>query len=244
MNKLIVIGALVQAFAAQVSACSLAGCLNDGPELRRNFVIAITHGNKPLPGVGVTVTRKGVDRFAETNGEGIVRLSNLSPGLYWLKAEFLGTGVAYDCFHVSNAPTKAAKSRLSYTWGDDAPSTSKIAGRLIDSQPGRGGTPIWNLTHRVDVPIVGAGLKLQDPLSRASYVAQSDQNGHFSFEGLPNGVYVLHIEGGAAGDRTYDPTDVVVRLNADTAPSSLLFKRREDQAGSCGGTELELQVPD
>jgi hypothetical protein len=130
---------------------------------------------------------------------------------------------------------------LTYKWGDDAPATSRIAGKLVDSQPGKGGTPLWNLIHRVDVPITGAALRLQDPTSRAVYNAMSDRDGGFSFDAVPNGTYVLHIEGGAAGGRAYDPTDSLIRLSSSADRDWLFFKRREAGGGSCGGTELELQ---
>lgn len=109
------------------------------------------------------------------------------------------------------------------------------------SQPAKGGTPIWNLTHRVDVPIVGAGLTLRDPISHAVYMTTSDQDGHFFFEGLPNGTYVLHIEGGSAGEFTYDPANSVVELTNIAKRGELLFK---GGPSGCGGNELALQLFD
>jgi hypothetical protein len=44
-----------------------------------------------------------------------------------------------------------------------------MAGRLVDSQPGHGDSPIMNLVHRVDVPIAHAKLKLQNPVTAAVY---------------------------------------------------------------------------
>lgn len=229
-------------FSTQGSACSMAGCLNGGREARKNLVVAIKYEGRPLAGVSVHVVSKGVERFSGlTDADGIVHLSGLEPGEYWINAEFLGIGAAYDCFHVNGQSSLTAKHRMTYKWGEDPPATSRIAGRLVDSQTDKGGTPIWNLTHRVDVPITGAGLKLQDPTTGAVYFTTSDNEGTFAFEGVPNGTYVLHIEGGAAGDRTYDSTDAVIQLSSSSDRSSLLFKRREAGGGSCGGTELELQ---
>jgi hypothetical protein len=222
--------------------CSLAGCLNNGDEMRSTFTILVTHGDKPLAGVNFHVMAKGVEQFSGVTDEnGIVHVSKLPPGLYWLNGDLLGTGVVYTCFHVGEKPPRTAKTKLTYSWGDDAPGTSRIAGKLVDSQPGKGGTPIWNLVHRADVPIVGAGLKLQDPITHAIYVASSDQDGRFFFEGVPSGTYVLHIEGGAAGDRNYDATDQLVQLDDGATRNFLVFKRSDGGAGSCGGTELDLQ---
>jgi hypothetical protein len=213
--------------------------------VRSSFAIFVTHDDKPLPGVAVRVVRAGVERFSGlTEANGRVDVGRLEPGDYWLNADFLGTGVAYTCFHINKEPSRAAKAKLRFTWGDEAPATSRIAGRLVESQPGKGGTPLWNLVHRTDVPIVGASLKLQDPLTSAVYLTSSDQDGKFSFEALPNGTYVLHIEGGAAGDEAYDGTDEVVSVRTAATRNWLLFKRRDPGGGSCGGTELELQNSD
>jgi hypothetical protein len=93
----------------------------------------------------------------------------------------------------------------------------------------------------MEVPIVGAGLRLQDPITHAIYLASSGQDGRFSFEGIPSGTYVLHIEGGAAGDRGYDATDQLINLDASASRNWLVFKRSEGGGGSCGATELDLQ---
>ena len=121
---------------------------------------------------------------------------------------------------------------------------SQIAGSLINSQPGQGGTPLWNQLHRVDTPINEARLKLQDPLTSAAYSTLSDGDGHFSFGAIPNGIYVLHIESGTApGGRDFESSDHLIRLSdTDTAKGDmLLLSHRDAGAGSCGGTHLELQ---
>jgi len=229
-------------YSSAALGCSMAGCTNNGEEMRPTFTIVVTHDDKPLSGVTFHVTAKGTDQFSgSTDEKGIIRVSKLPPGLYWLNGDLLGTGVVYTCFHVAERPSRRAKFKLSYTWGDEAPGTSRIAGSLVDSQPGKGGAPIWNLVHRMDVPIVGASLSLRDPITHAIYLASSDQDGRFSFEGVASGTYVLHIDGGAAGDRIYDATDQLIRLDNTSTRSFLLFKRREGGGGSCGGTELDLQ---
>jgi hypothetical protein len=237
---LVALSPLVLAHAA--AACSMAGCSNNGQEMQRSFTIFVTHDDKPLAGVAVHVAHKGTELLSTTtDAKGAVHIRELAPGDYWLNADTLGTGVVYTCFHVNERPSRAAKVRLSYTWGDEAPATNRIAGRLVDSQPGRGGTPIWNLVHRTDAPVVGADVRVRDPLTHAVYTTNSDQDGQFSFDGLPNGTYVLHIEGGAAGDRAYDATDEVIRLDSSAARNWLAFRRADAGGGSCGGTELELQ---
>ena len=223
------------------NACSLAGCLNHGVELRQNFEVLINHADKPLAGVAVRISGNGKQFTAFTAADGRAKITDLPAGDYWLDAHFLGIGAAYECFHISDRPTRKARRKLVYEWGDEAPSTQRVAGKLIDSQPGQGGTPIWNLVHRVDVPISGASLKLQSPDRAYVYTTTSDHNGTFAFEGIPNGIYVLHIEGGNANGRGYDATDQMIELAPRAAPNMLLLTRRDAGAGSCGGTSLELQ---
>jgi hypothetical protein len=228
--------------ATPSSACSLASCANRGIEVRRDFTIRITHAKKPLPGVTVQVTSQGSQRFSGiTLTDGAVHVIGLAPGDYWLNAEFLGIGAAYECFHISDQPSGEAKRKLTFEWGNDAETTRRIAGKLIDPQPGKGGTPLWNLLHRVDVPIRGAALKLQNPLTGATYNMDSDSDGSFAFDAIANGTYVLHITGGGTESREYDPTHLLIELSPSASRNMLLLKRREGGGGSCADTSLDLQ---
>ncbi len=234
----VVTGAL--SLLPQCAACSMAGCLNDGDEMRPAFTILVTHDDKPLAGVTFHVVSKGAERFSGTTDEkGMVLVQTLHT--WTVLAERRSPRNRCDLYMFSHRrqSSKKAKTRLTYTWGDDAPATTRIAGSLVDSQPAKGGTPIWNLTHRIDVPVTGAGLKLRDPVTHALYSTTSDQDGHFSFEGLPNGTYVLHIGGGNAGDHTYDPTDSVVELSSIAKRSELLFK---GGPSGCGAKGLTLDL--
>jgi hypothetical protein len=240
--RYIAVAILLFACVSAAVACSMAGCLNNGDEIRPIFTIRVTHDDKPLAGVSFHVVAKGTEQFSGVTDEtGSIHVPKLAPGLYWLNGEILGTGVVYTCFHVSVRPSRKAKAGLAYTWGDDAPATTRIAGRLVVSLPAEGGTPIWNVTHRVDVALATADLTLHDPVSHAVYVTASDKDGRFSFEGLPNGTYVLHIQGGSAEEFTYDPADSVVELAASAKRSELLFK---GGPSGCGGNELALQLFD
>ena len=44
--------------------------------------------------------------------------------------------------------------------------TRQIAGRLQVSQLGKGGTLVWNVTHKIDAPISNAKLTLKSPSER------------------------------------------------------------------------------
>jgi hypothetical protein len=238
---------LLPLVAIPAGACSLAGCMDRGIEMRRDFVVKIRHADKPLPGAIVEITgpqgTNDAKRFTvTTDKDGVARITNLAPGDYWLNAEHLGIGAAYHCFHVNEKPSRKAKRNLAYDWGDLAPGTRRIAGKLVDSQPGKGGTPIWNLLHRVDVPIADAMLTLLNTTTGAVYHTTSDANGAFAFDGIPNGAYVLHIDAGKVEpDREYEASDHLIALGPTARRDSLLLKRREASGGSCGGTSLELQ---
>jgi len=215
--------------------------------MRSYFSVKVRHADKPLLGAIVEITGPQDTGYAKTfsvmtDKDGIARITNLVPGDYWINAGYLDIGAAYHCFHVDERPSRKAKRNLAYDWGELAPSTRRIAGELLDSQPGRGGTPIWNLLHRVDVPIAAAKLTLQNAATRAVYHMTSDANGAFAFDGIPNGTYVLHIDAGKVEpDREYEASDHLISLSSTAKRNSLLLKRREASGGSCGGTSLELQ---
>src|SRR5690242_1174373 len=160
-------------------ACSLAGCLDRGIELRKSFTIIVTHQDKPLPGVSVEISGNsdlaGHQSFSElTSVDGAARFANLPPGDYWINVDLLGIGAGYECFHINSSPSKKAKKTRRYEWGDMAPAIRQAVGRLVDSQPGKGGTPLENLLHRVDVPIAGARLELRRPMMGTVFTTVSD----------------------------------------------------------------------
>jgi hypothetical protein len=216
--------------------------------MRRTFVVDITYGGKPLPGVAVKVRGFGGEKnnnelfSSVTARNGKVSVGDLPPGNYWLDAEFLGISADSGCFHVAPSSSRSAKKRIAYTWGDLAPGFRRMAGRLVDSEPSHGGSPIMNLIHRVDVPIAHAKMKLQNPITAAVYSTESDADGHFNFGDIPSGTYVLHVDGGiVTAGRDYESTDLLVALSDKAKWDTLLLSRREGGGGSCGGTYLELR---
>jgi hypothetical protein len=232
---------------ASTVACSVVGCLDRGIELRRKFSVTVTHHSKPLLGVSVQITGNsegaGYQSFAElTKSDGTAHFTHIPPGDYWIKADLLGIAAGYECFHINSSASRKAKKSRRYEWGDEAPAVRQAVGRLLDSQPGKGGTPLQNLLHRVDVPIAEAKLELRQPVSGAVYTTASDANGHFAFDRVPDGTYVLHIEAGAApGILAIDATDLLVQFSGTAKRSTLLLSRREPGGGSCGGTSLEVE---
>jgi len=223
-------------------ACSLVPCINSGVEVRRYFVVLIKHEGKPLQGVKVEIKANApnvdsVSFAGVTDSDGKTSIANLSPGEYWLSAGLLGIGAAYHCFHVAQQPSRKAKRVMKYDWGDLAPGMRRVAGTLIDTQPGTGGTPLWNMTHPVTVPIADSKLRLQNAITGEVFGATSDDHGDFGFDPVPNGTYVLHVEGGTTG-RTYDPTDLLMKVRPTGAKTAVVLSRQEPGATNCGDASL------
>ena len=75
-------------YPASSVACSMAGCLNDGEEMRSAFTIKVTHDGKPLAGVSFHIVAKGTELFSGVTDEtGTNQVKQLSPGLYWMNGE-------------------------------------------------------------------------------------------------------------------------------------------------------------
>ena len=138
----VAVASLLSLISVPSNACSLAGCLNDGVEANQHFTVIFKHNGKPVAGVLVEITGEGKEQFSGlTSADGKVRL-NLSSGHYWIKAELLGISAAYECFHINQQSSKSAKRKFTYEWGDSAPATRRIAGKMVDSQPRKDGTPL------------------------------------------------------------------------------------------------------
>ena len=217
----------------------MVGCVGDGAEFRNHFSVAVRHDGKPLRGVHIQITGQAQLELT-TGADGKANIGDLRPGNYWLQAEFLGIGAAYQCFHVSLRSSASAKRSVKYKWGDDAVGVSQISGSLFDSKPGTGGHPLWNITHRVKVPIANVRLALQSPLTGVKFSTVSDERGIFAFSSIPQGTYVLHMEHGDTG-RDFDSADFLFRVSKKATRNSLVFIRTEPGGGSCGGTSLSLQ---
>ena len=142
-------------------------------------------------------------------------MRRLAPGDYWITVSYLGVIAGEQCFHVLSRPSMAAKATLRYRWGDFGMSMRSVGGTLQDWQPGEGGLPIWNLAHGVNAPIRGATALLQNAVTREVRRSESDVKGEFGFGPLPDGIYVLHVEGGATA-RSYEPTDIIIPVSRTT----------------------------
>jgi hypothetical protein len=90
----IVFGAvLVPMLALPAAACSLMSCpVSGGLEVRRDFVVTVSHDGNPLPGAKVEVTTSSARSLkfsGATRSDGTLRVVGVPTGDYWLDVEFL-----------------------------------------------------------------------------------------------------------------------------------------------------------
>jgi len=68
----------------------------------------------------------------------------------------------------------------------------------------------------------------------------SDNDGHFTFGEIPDGLYVLRVEAGAAaGGRSIERVNLLFRLSHSAAQRNLSVDEADAIGGSCGGWSIE-----
>jgi hypothetical protein len=214
--------------------------------MRSDFVVKVSLGDIPLAKVSTHVTRFPGDEnklfSGVTGADGTIRIERLPPGEYWLESDLLGIGAGGVCFRVNSRPSRKAKKLVTFQWGGLAPTTRKVAGKLIDPAPGEGAAFLQNVIKHVVEPIGAAKLELKDPLTGDIYNTVSDNDGQFSFGDVPSGTYVLHIEGGATHTgHEFEPTDLLIRVVGTASRDMLLLER--SGGSTCGGPSLILEWP-
>ena len=153
-------------------------------EMRPNFVISVAQENRPIAGVTIDVYASDQNGEAalllsgKSKADGTFVVANLRPGDYWLGVTLLGVRAAgFDCFYVTNRPSRKARRALQYSWGDNPLVVPQLAGKLTEQQPGGGGTAAWNHQHLVSMPIPRARLTLRNARGGASYATTSTEDG-------------------------------------------------------------------
>jgi hypothetical protein len=219
-------------------ACSLLPCSNRSIEVQRDFIAIVKFAGRPLPGVSVEVRTSSSGQpylTALTDAAGEARIRPLVPGDYWISVKYLEVSAGYHCFRVLPYSSLRAKGRLKYRWGESGLTLRSLAASAVDWQPDTGGTLLWNQAHSHTVPIIGAVARLEDARTRESFRSVSDAAGKFAFPVLPEGAYVLHVEGSTAS-RGYEASDILLSVEHSAARQNLVLRRRET---GCGDAVLE-----
>lgn len=228
------------------SACSQVACLDNGFEMRHAFVVAVMHEHKPLAGATVEITSASADDgmtifSAKTEASGTVHVTNLPPGNYRLKVKLLNVYAGLDCFQVATKPSRKAKRKLRFEWGNLAPTTRRAAGKIVQWRPGTGGTLLQNQLHPIEVAIPGVALTLQTAVRGPVYRTVSDATGKFSFADVPAGTYVLRVEGGITENaRTYNDADLILKISPRATANALTLVDRQGFGGACPGIVLNV----
>jgi len=200
-------------------------------ELQRSFTVLVTADGKPVSGVHVEVERnyskvgkENKVRFTGTTAaDGTVRIPKMKPGHYKLWAEYLGLSVDSDeCIDILSHATSKAEKEIHYTWGDDAPSTGAVRGKLTNGELDMKLSFAERLSHRNAVPIAGAAISLRGPSTAEPFVTTTDADGSFSFSGVPDGVYVLHVDAGKSRSGiAHEHSDQMIRVSASAKADDL-----------------------
>lgn len=213
-------------------------CIDNGTELRSEFVVIVRHEGKPLPGATIQIARADAENADKlfsgtTAADGTVRVERLPSGSYLLSAQLLGIFANSECFHVGKTSSKGAKKEISFKWGNEPPEAREATGKLVHSQAAYDRSPQWN-AHRVYIPIPKAMLSLRAVQSAAFYHARSDKDGHFTFGEIPEGIYVLRVEGAGI-----EPTNLLFRVSHTAEKKTLFVDDADPIGGGCGGWYLE-----
>ncbi|HSR05737.1 MAG TPA: carboxypeptidase-like regulatory domain-containing protein [Bryobacteraceae bacterium] len=204
-KAMLLLAALLSAPFSKLEACSVTDiCPHHGFAAAKMFTVTVLHAGKPLKGVLVEVTPDGdgLDIAGTTEAAGAILFENLRPGNYHISVSMLGITTVYQRFHVAKWTTAlTAKRTMTFNWGDDAPETRQIAGKLVSRR-----VLIDASGQHPDLASVpGIHLTLTDALTGMRFETTSTPEGLIGFSDIAEGVYVLHSDGDER--RHYDPGD-------------------------------------
>lgn len=167
--------------------------------VRPDFSVVVSHRDKPLTGVEVSVTpNPGASPFltVSTDENGIVEVRDLPAGEYWLAASFRNIEAGRELIEVS-PDTKKPRKQFDFHWADDSYEMRMVSGRLTGLVKGGAGHPLQDLIHPREVAHPGVAIALRNAFSDEEYRVVSDSEGAFVVSPLPPGTYILTIGGGA-----------------------------------------------
>jgi hypothetical protein len=119
--QLLAIACMVGVNSSGSYACTGNACIGGGVQVKPNFIVSVSHDEKPLAGVQVNIRAATGDDpktwFASvTDGSGYVHADGLPPGEYWISRKFLGISAGEYCFQVRPKGQKPT-GKLEFEWG-------------------------------------------------------------------------------------------------------------------------------
>jgi len=232
-RRVILLIAATATVAVAARADSLVSCSNRGREFAPDLSITVRYADAPLAGVSVSIRKSGEDSESTqiTDADGRVAAS-LSPGDYWLEVGKLGIYADYECFHVNDRPTGKARRSLVLEWGDMPTAVGSVSGLVFRDMPGTQGTPIERITHPIRGPLAGALVRVTSPDETYTREAEGDEKGRFDITGVPDGVYVLHVEAKLTKEGEVVSSDLLVRVSTEDRSKPMLLKLVQSVGGS------------
>ena len=212
-----------------------------------NMTVKVTHLGKPIAGIEVEVVPQadGADPvfFAVTDEDGAAQIAGLVVGRYYLIASHRGFEGGREWIEVVSRADAKTIQHFDFQWADYAYVTRRAAGWLVGFVPGDTGNKIMDLARPKSTVYPGVGITLTGAFSDAEYHTLSDATGSFDIGPVPDGIYVLAIDGGMSSIYgTAEKTRQVVELTQSASRSSLRLVLSPGVTGCYGvGFELDEQ---
>lgn len=195
--------------------------------------VSVTHDHAPIAGIEVAVVpvnNAGPVSSGTTDAHGDVYIRGLARGRYLLIASHIGFDAGKAWIEVV-APAEAPTiDHFCFHWDSDY-QTRRVAGTLTGLAPGSTGHEWMDIAHPVRAVYGGVHVTLRNAFGTNEYRSLTDRNGQFQIDQVPDGIYVLTIEGGEqANSGTADETSRIVDVRSSAARDDLPLELRDTPA--------------
>lgn len=205
-----------------------------------DLTVAVTHDKAPIAGIEVTVVpvNSSSPVFARvTNQLGHLYIRGLASGRYLLTAAHCGFEAGKEWIEVVAAADETTTKHFNFEWNSHY-RTRRIAGRLTGLAPGSTGSEWMDIVHPVRAVYGGVAITLRNAFGADEYRTHSNRDGEFLIDHVPEGIYVLTIDGGEQEiGGTADVTSRIVDVSSSETREDLPLELREKDFDH---TEFEL----
>lgn len=205
-----------------------------------DVTVSVTHDQAPIAGIEVTVvsvSSTGPVFTGVTDERGHVSIRGLATGRYFLAASHLGFEAGKEWIEVVAVPDRKTTNHFDFAW-DSHYQVRRIAGTLAGIAPGRTGNDWMDIIQPVRAVYGGVAVTLRNAFGEDEYRTHSNRDGEFLIEHVPDGIYVLTIDGGEeAMSGTADVTRRLVDVKSSARRETLPLELRDSDSYR---TEFEL----